>query len=342
MKTAASRSSSSSPTSVVPAWAERAGLWPLRVLWFLLPVLAGPAVDGLVAGADRSGRLVVAAGAWLAYLVGMVAALTPSPQGLTAIRVLSPVVVAIGLAALVVGDATAADALVAAGAGIVVSLVAFSPLVGDRMINGSAYGSERRMALRPPGGVLLGPVELVWVLIVLGLTGPIALAASGRPVWAVVALVPGLGMAWFGVRAVYQLARRWLVFVPAGFVIHDHMLMAEAILLRRSSLVAVGLATTEDTDPETVADATGAARGLVLEAVAREPFPYAIRQRGQLHDRRATRIRFSPSLPGAVLAEARIRGVTIGRVPDEGPADPSGSEPAGHDERADDPSPPTG
>ncbi|MFV0525136.1 MAG: hypothetical protein ACK5RL_11630, partial [Acidimicrobiales bacterium] len=279
MKTAASRSSSS-PTSAVPAWAERAGLWPLRILWVLLPLLAGPAVDGLAAGADRSGRLVVAAAAWLAYLVGMVAALTPSPQGLTAIRVLSPAVVAAGLAALVVGGAGPAAALVAVGAGLVVSLVAFSPLTGDRMINGSAYGSERRMALRPPGGVLLGPVELVWVLIVLGLTGPIALAASGRPVWGVVALVPGLGMAWFGIRAVYQLARRGLVFGPAGFVIPDHLLMAEAILLRRSALVADGLATTEDTDPETVADATGAARGLVLEAVAREPVPYAVRQRG--------------------------------------------------------------
>jgi hypothetical protein len=40
------------------------------------------------------------------------------------------------------------------------AVISLSAPVGDRMVNGSSYGDERRMPLRPPGVLLLGPFEL--------------------------------------------------------------------------------------------------------------------------------------------------------------------------------------
>ena len=34
--------------------------------------------------------------------------------------------------------------------------------VGSDFVNGSSYGDERRVALRPPTALLVGPIEAVW------------------------------------------------------------------------------------------------------------------------------------------------------------------------------------
>ena len=70
---------------------------------------------------------------------------------------------------------------------------ALSPLTGDAFVNGSAYGPERRMALRPTvPALLLAP--LAWAVGVAGLAaGPLLLAAgavAGRaspPSWSAAA-----------------------------------------------------------------------------------------------------------------------------------------------------------
>ncbi len=291
------------PASLV----ARAGLWPLRVLWFLAPVAAGPGLTQALDRFDDPGPLIGEIGLWSAWFVGLVATLVPTALSLTAIRVLTPAVAALAMMAGVLGGAWPRSLLLALVYGALVTGVCYVPIVGDRMVNGAAYGSERRMTLRPPAFALLGPIQLAWVVTFAGaVTGPLVLA-SGRYVVGAAAAVVGAGAVWAGFRVLHQLSRRWIVFVPAGFVIHDHVVPAESILLRRSTITSLGAAQAGTT----AVDLTGGAYGLALEVVLDEPVPFTRRARGQVETVSADRLTFAPTLPGAILAEARIRAITI-------------------------------
>lgn len=299
-----------SPSLDIAAVLDRLNLWPLRVLWLIAPLIVGfglgPAIDRF----DDPGPVVAEVALWTGWFAGLVATLAPSTISLTVCRVLAPAMAALPLVAGVATGNWSLRLLVALAGGLLVAAVAFLPVVGDRMVNGSAYGSERRMTLRPPAFVLLGPVQLAWLVVFAGLvTGPFLLAA-GRPVLGAGAVVIGAGAVWVGGRALHQLARRWIVFVPAGFVIHDHVIPAESILLRRSIVESLGPASSPLA--EDAVDLSGGASGLALEVVADEPVRFGRRVDGEVVSTEATRIVFSPTLPGAVLSEARIRALRIG------------------------------
>lgn len=292
--------------------AGRYGLWLLRGLWVALPAVAWLTLADTFAGLDRP--LVAEVPLWALWFGGLVATLVPSPVGLTALRLAAPAVVVWPLVILVL-DGGGASLVAAAAYGALVCAVLFAAVVGDVMINGSAYGSERRMALRAPGFALLGPIPLVWTALFAATAGLWLAALDGR--WAlaaglaVVSLAVGFG-AW---RVLYQLARRWLVFVPAGFVIHDHLMAAESILLRRTIVSRLGPATDESLAD--AADLSGRAPGLALDVALKEPVPFGRRVRGEVHSQEADRLVFTPTLPGAVLREARVRAIKVGAAPQE-------------------------
>jgi hypothetical protein len=104
---------------------------------------------------------------------------------------------------------------------------------------------------------------------------------------------------------VYWLARRWVVFVPAGLVLHDAQVLAEPVLFRRQIIDQLGPALA-DTD---AIDLTAAALGLALQvdlgtpAEVRRP-----RQKGE----ELQSFLITPSLPGAVLEEAERRRIRVG------------------------------
>ncbi len=288
---------------------QRLGLWPLRLVWLVLPIAVGPGV--MAAVADRSGpvRLVVESGLWAGWFAGLVAVLAPSTIALTAIRTLAPAGCAATLLAATTGGNWANSTLVALGAGLTATLFVFLPMVGDPLINGSAYGSERRMALRPPAAVLLGPVQLAWLAVFVGtITGPLLLAAR-QWVLGVPALVIGFAIASQGVRSLHQLARRWLVFVPAGFVVHDYYTLAESLLIQRRLKPELGLAS-EDPMQDTL-DLSGGALGLSLLVRVDEALPVALRKGRTVTSSSASRFVFTPTLPGQALAEARVRAIRI-------------------------------
>jgi hypothetical protein len=177
--------------------------------------------------------------------------------------------------------------------------VLFVPAIGDAFVDGSSYGPERRMALRVPGPLLLGPVELTWAGTVAAMVaGPLLLAAKAWVAGAI-ALVVGAVAAWFGVRALHRLSRRWLVFVPAGIVLHDPVVLGEALLFPRRMVRSLGPAARDST----ATDVTGRALGLVLEVQLTE----ASKVRSEDTDR----LLFSPARPGALLREARERGLPV-------------------------------
>jgi hypothetical protein len=290
------------------------GRWATAVVWVVLPVVTGPSFGDALDGRSRSVQLTATVGLWLLWAVGLVASLVPSTVSLTAIRVLAPAsVVAAGWAALVVPDGADATESVALGVTALAAVIALSAPVGDRFVNGSSYGDERRMPLRPPGVLLLGPIELTWLAIVAGaVAGPLLLACHLWVVGAIV-LVLGWAVAVAGLRVLHSLAGRWLVFVPAGVVVVDSMALTDSLLVQRQRVASLGPAPADTS----AADLTAGALGLALELrlVAPEtvvPAPNRLQGRGQtITPVEVDAVLIAPSRPGWVLEEATRRRLLV-------------------------------
>jgi hypothetical protein len=283
--------------------------WPVRLAWLVLPLLAGPAIGAALDDASRPVQLVASVGMWAAWVAGLVATLVPTTVSLTALRVTAPGAVAVAVAALLAEGVTAAGVLgVAAALGA--ALVCLSSETAEVFADGSSYGTERRFPLRAPAPVLAGPAELAWLAVAAGLSaGPLLLGAR-QWVPGVLALATGVPLAWFGLRSLHTLARRWLVFVPAGIVVHDPLALVDPVLLPRATVRSLGPAPA-GTD---AVDLTAGALGLALEARLAEPvslLPVAPR-RTPTELTGVTALLVTPSRPGRLLAEARRRRVGVG------------------------------
>ncbi|MEZ5377503.1 MAG: hypothetical protein R2733_13435 [Acidimicrobiales bacterium] len=308
----------SSPTTL-PALIERGGLWPVRIVWFVLPLLIGPGLLDTVDGRSGPVQTVVEVGAWAAWFVGLVSVMAPSTVTLTLLRTVAPATVVAPLVGALTAGSWPVGVVIALLGGLVANAIVFLPTTGEPMINGSAYGAEKRMALRPPASILIGPLYLAWGAVFVGVAaGPLLLAAKNW--WLGVPLtIVGIFLAITGVRSLHQLSRRWIVFVPVGFVIHDYWSLAESLLVQRKTKPTLGPAEAKrtPTDTDTGAtngpvDLTAGALGLALSLRLPEPMPTALRAKGEVTSTTATEFWFSPTRPGRVLAEARTRAITIG------------------------------
>jgi hypothetical protein len=281
------------------------GAWPARVTLLVLPVVLGPAVGDALDDASRPVQLVASIGLWVGWAVVLVATLVPTTVSLTALRVAAPAAVAAALAATV-ADGPSAAAVVGLVGALVAAIAAFWPGSSEAFVAGSSYGDERRMPLRVPGPLLAGPLALMWAVAAAGVaTGPLLLAAR-QWVAGAVALAVGLPAAVVVVRSLHTLARRWLVFVPNGVVVHDPLALVEPVLLRRAHVRSFGPAPADTA----ALDLTGGALGLALEVRLVPPVSLVLVAGGRPgvnEARTAGALLVSPTRPGAVLAEARRR-----------------------------------
>ena len=287
--------------AVLPSPLRRAFPWVLRAWWAALPFAAGPALADALHPASGPVRTVASVGLWAAWGVGLAATLVPHPIGLTALRVLAPAAVVAGIAAAV-GDH--ASVLAVAWTAVAAAL-ALAPDTGAWCVNGPAYPNERRFPLRAPAPLLVGPVVLAWALAVAGgVAGPLLLAAR-QWVWGAGAVVVGLPVAVLLLRSLHQLSKRWVVFVPAGLVLVDPLGLMDSVLLRRQQLRTLGPAPVDSPG----LDLTQRAPGLALEAALTEAVDVVLVRPGRRQGdaRTATRLLFTPTLPGAVVEEARDR-----------------------------------
>ena len=238
--------------------------------------------------------------------------LVPHPLSLTAIRVLTPAALAAAVWATLAGGDPAPSDVVALVATAGVTALALSPLVGDAFVDGGSYGPERRVALRPPTMLLAGPIELAWAVAVVGVVaGPLLLGARQWLVGGIVVVV-GWAAAFVAVRSLHQLARRWLVFVPTGLVIHDPLATPEPHLFLRRSVSRLGPATPEDAAASDTVDLSEGAAGLVLALELREPYDLLVSERrGEARAVPTTRVLFVPTRAAALLAEARDRRLPV-------------------------------
>jgi hypothetical protein len=281
------------------------GAWPARVTWLVLPVLLGPAVGDVLDDASRPVQLVASVGLWVGWAVVLVATLVPSTVSLTALRVAAPAAVVAAVAAIVADGPSTATVVGMVGA-LVAALAAFWPGTGEAFVAGSSYGDERRMPLRVPGPLLAGPLVLVWAVAAAGVAaGPLLLAAR-QWVAGATALAIGLPAAAIAVRSMHTLARRWLVFVPSGVVVHDPLALAEPVLLRRADVRSFGPAPADTT----ALDLTRGALGLALEVTVAPPVSLVLAAGeggGVGEATTAAALLVSPTRPGAALVEARRR-----------------------------------
>jgi len=251
-----------------------------RLTWLVLPLAMG---GSLGAALDERSRAVSQVGAvlgWGVWAAILVAVLIPRTVSLTALRIAAPAALAAGNWAALSGTPDLADGLGVAWAAVTVVAV-FAPATGDLFVNGSSYGDERRMPLRAPASLLLGPIQIAWLVTVTVAVGtPMLLAARQWLAAGAMAAVGGPAAA-LSIRALHGLGRRWVVFVPAGLVLHDLHALVDPVLFPRATVRRLG-----------PADEHTPARRVQVEPV--------------------NRLLLSPTRPGAVLQEAARRRIAVG------------------------------
>jgi hypothetical protein len=178
----------------------------------------------------------------------------------------------------------------------------------DAFVDGASYGAERRWALRIPAALLFGPLPLAWAVIVTGVAAGPLLLASGRWIPGAIAVVVGLPAAAVALRALHGLARRWVVFVPAGFVLVDATTLQQPVLFPRA--VVAGIAAAEQGTGAT--DLTAGALGLVVEVRLVDPVTAGRRvgRRGS-EDVVLRAFLISPVRPGALLLAGEAHRLPI-------------------------------
>lgn len=283
--------------------------WLVRLPWLVLPFTVGPVLADALDPRSTAVRTTASLALWAVWGMVLLATLVPRDLGLTVLRVLAPTAPLAAVAATFEAGTGRLPAALAVSTSLAAAAIAFLPEVGWLFVNGSAYGDERRHLLRAPGALLIGPLPLAWVALVAGVaSGPLLLAAE-QWVAGALATVAGFLVAFVVGRALHSLTQRWAVLVPAGLVLKDHLTVVDPVLFRRTE-VEVLRAARADTD---ALDLTAKAPGLALElrlldkvALVRV-VPGSNGQQG-----RTARLLFTPTRPGAVLADARARRLPVG------------------------------
>jgi hypothetical protein len=265
------------------------------VAWLAVCATLFVAVRAALGG--RPAAWVLATATWACAAIGLVATLVPAALSLTLVRMATPLAAIVALLAGAGGAST-----VAVGSALVVAVgacaVLFSAPVGRAFVQASAYGDERRFPLRVPGPAAVAAL-LLWAAWAAVVTCTVALAA--RQQWLAASLVAALALAttWFVAPRLHRLSRRWLVLVPAGIVVHDHLNLRETLMVTRARVTDVGLAPA-DTG---AADLTGPASGHVLQVTLNEEATVLLPQPGTDQPRviHARAFLVAPSRPGEVL-----------------------------------------
>lgn len=285
-------------------------IWALRAVWLVAPLAAGPVFADALRDTDDPFRIGVTVVLWAVWAVALTVLMVPRAWSLTVIRIVIPAAIpAFVWGALAVdGSAVVERAL----GGVVVAVAAglsWRAPMADRFVDGSSYGDESRFLLRTPGPLAVGPLAVVWAVTLVAASAGILLLLAERWILGAIGLVLGAPIARFGVQAIHRLSNRWLVFVPAGVVVHDKTALREPQLFRRNDVAAFGPAPIDAPEEDLTLDAMGLALRVRLHE------PSKIIRNGRSRSPEPVPIDgflVTPIRPGAVVAEARTRGLPIG------------------------------
>jgi hypothetical protein len=282
--------------------------WAFRVAWAALALTVAPALGDALADRSAPVQVTAAIGAWLLWGVVIAATFVPTTVSLTVVRCIVPLAPVVAVVAWTAGAPHWSGALAFTTASVATAL-AFSPAFGQALIQGSAYGDERRIPLRVPAPYLL-VVPLAWVIAAACVvTGPLLIAA-GQWLLGVPLAAAGVALALIVGPRFHRLARRWLVVVPAGVVIHDHVVLAETALFRRVDVAGAGLALAGTG----AADLTGTTLGPAVEITLRSEgtVVLAAPPRGATRALHVRSFLVSPTRPGVALRTLADHGISVG------------------------------
>ncbi len=288
---------------------ERLLPWLLRLLWVAVLVTGDVALDGATADASAAVARTTQFGALAVWILGVGAMALPAVTSLTAVRLIVPAAVPAAVIALASGTDPTDGALFLAVA-VITAMVALSADLGRVYVQASAYGDEDRHLLRPPAAYAIASLVL-WALCVgAAIAGPL-LIASDHWVPGALLSVTAIGGIALGRPRWHRLSRRWFVVVPVGVVIHDQVVLAETVMLRRHELAGIRLAPmgTE------AADLTGPASGHAVEISTLEPTTAILaatptEPRGKAIHLSSCLI--APTRPGRALRAAAARSLPVG------------------------------
>lgn len=288
---------------------EQLGPWPARALWVALALLSGRALDDALVGRSTAVRLVVLIGLGLWWTAGLVALLVPRSIALTGLRIVVPGGLTAAVVTAVVGPTVDVADAVTVGVAALATLSVLVPWIGDAWVDGSSYGPERRLLLRPPILFSAFMAPLTWLMVLVGVAAGPLLVAAQQWVAGIVAVVIGWAVAVAGTHSLHQLTRRWVVLVPTGLVIHDAFTMPEPQLILRTMITRLGPALI-DTDSD---DLTAGASGLAIQLDLAEPVDLLLRDGARATRTRATAsLLFTPSRPKHLLDAAADRKIPVG------------------------------
>ncbi len=293
---------------------DRAGPWPLRAVWAVLPLLAGPTFADALDPTDTGFRTAVSVALWLIWAVTLAAMFVPRTVTLTGLRAVVFALLPATAWAVVADGVDNIDVfdVVAVAAAIVATTLLAMASTTTVYVDGSSYGPEHRLPLRTPLPLLLGPGLLAWLTVVVGATAGPLLLASGRWVVGVIVTVVGGAAAFFGARGLHSLSRRWVVLVPAGVVIHDLVAMVDPLLVPVPRIGQLRAAMEGDDAAEGAVDLTLGAPGLVLTLDMNESLELGRRDnRGRSDQVTANSLLFTPAQPGRTLRAARVRNFPV-------------------------------
>ena len=276
------------------------------IAWSSLPFYGSSVFDSALSSRSNPVQVTTFIGLWLLWSIVLAVSLIPSASLLTLFRVFVPISVVIAVLGSVESKLSISSVLLLLATSLCTA-VSSLPSVGFWFVNGSSYGDEVRIPLRPPGPLLLGPLPLAWALIASTLLLAPLLIASGRIFLSVIVVLAGGGMSIFAFRSLSALAMRWLVFVPAGVVLHDNMVSADPFLLRKNAITEIRPAD-RDTSGR---DFTFSSLGLALEVQLHEPAELSLHMNPRLPPETVLVESFliAPSLISATLDEARKRSI---------------------------------
>lgn len=222
--------------------------WPIRVLWIAFAL--APNGFGIVAWILWA---VVAIGTWIHH-----------PISLTTIRCLAPIAVFYS-AVYALSESLSSLSIAVVTCGIISLMLMFTADYGSAHVQAGAYGNERRFLLRIPAPVVL-PTLITWALFATVLVVLENAVQSENYVLGIPLLLALIAMSWRFAPQMHRLSKRWLVRVPAGWVVHDDLMLAENLLIRSHNLIAIDLALA---DTEAL-DLSGMTRGVPIQISLRE------------------------------------------------------------------------
>ena len=230
---------------LLPRRPERIVVAVVLLAWVLL-ALSSP-WQTIADDASRSVSWVLLTWGWLLWIAVGASLLVPSPMSLTIIRIVVPLSVVVSVVA---------SQPLAVFCSVVALIVCASPVFVDAMVQGGAYGDETRFALRTPLPYVV-PAVIAWVIYTASLVGGSLLLAAKQYVFGAVLVAIGVFLSRSIPQRLHRLARRWLVLVPVGIVVHDHLVLHETIMAPSAKIMSV----VRTSDVGEAADLTGGTFG---------------------------------------------------------------------------------